>query len=114
MQKSSFQSAELFKHNVVTKCISIAVCTRNRNWNNEEYQKGVIEPYRRITDLQADLIQKNKQPSIKQMQVALDMLQSVFITKKVPVREQCDRYEDLFAVTGTRQLFPDFKMPVAD
>jgi [acyl-carrier-protein] S-malonyltransferase len=98
-----------FQHTVVTKCIQITVCTRNRNWDNDEYQKGVVEPYRRIQKMQEELEKSNQPPTLEQMKEALEMLRSVFITKKTPPEEQRERFNEVFDVTGTRQLFPDFK-----
>jgi [acyl-carrier-protein] S-malonyltransferase len=97
---------------VVTRCLAIAVCTRNRNWNDEEYQKGVVEPYRKIQQLQDELEKDGKEPTKEQMQSALDMLRSVFVTKQTPVEEQVSRFNQVFDETGTRGLFADFKMPV--
>lgn len=99
-----------FQHTVVTKCIQIAVCTRNRNWDNDEYQKGVVEPYRKIQKLQEELEKEGRQPSVEEMRQALDMLRSVFATKKVPREEQVERFEEVFTVTGTRHLFPEFEI----
>lgn len=100
-----------FRHTVVTKCIAITVCTRNRNWDNEEYQKGVVEPYRRIQQMQDQIEKEGNQPTIGQMTEALEMLRSVFITKRTPVDEQNERFNQVFDETGTRHLFPDFRMP---
>jgi [acyl-carrier-protein] S-malonyltransferase len=98
-----------FKHTVVTKCIQIAVCTRNRNWNNDQYQKGVVEPYRRVQGIQDELEREGREPTLEEMKEALEMLQSVFATKQTPLSEQVERFNEIFMVTGT--LFPDFKMP---
>lgn len=96
---------------VVTRCLAIAVCTRNRNWDNDEYQKGVVEPYRKIQQMQDELEKEEKSPTVGQMEEALEMLRSVFITKKTPIEEQVERFNQVFEETGTRQLFPSFKMP---
>lgn len=101
----------VFRNKFIAKCIHIAVTTRNCNWDNDEYQKGVIEPYRKIQQLQETLEKEGKEPTFDEMQEALDMLQSVFITKKVPVEEQTRRYTDLFEATGARPLFPGFQEP---
>lgn len=112
-RKEAQSSQSEFQHTVVTKCIQIAVCTRNRNWDNDAYQKGVVEPYRRIQALQDQLVKEGKEPSLEQMKAALEMLRSVFSTKQVPVTEQVERFNEVFEVTGTRGLFPDFEMPVS-
>ncbi|MFZ5987763.1 MAG: ACP S-malonyltransferase [Bacillota bacterium] len=94
----------------LSKCIATAVCTKNRNWNDDEYQKGVVEPYRRIQKIYDELERSGKEPTIDQMRDALEMLRSVFITKKVPVEESMERFNEIFDETGTRELFPDFIM----
>jgi [acyl-carrier-protein] S-malonyltransferase len=98
------------KATVLTRCLAIAVCTRNQNWNNDEYQKGVVEPYHKIQQLQDELEKEGKEPTVKQMTEALTMLRSVFNTKLVPVDEQIERLNQIFEETGTRHLFPDFKL----
>jgi [acyl-carrier-protein] S-malonyltransferase len=102
--------SKAFKHTVVTKCIEIAVTTRNRNWDNDEYQKGVVEKYREIQHMQAEIEKEGKEPTVDMMKKALDMLASVFATKRVPVSEQKERYDELFEATGTKELFPNFDM----
>lgn len=93
------------------RCLAIAVCTRNRNWNEEQYKKGVEIPYRDIRQLKEEIEAKGKTPTIEQMKASLEMLRSVFITKQVPPEEQVERFNQVFSETGTRHLFPDFKMP---
>ncbi len=111
--KSEWEAENKKKGNaptVITKCLAIAVCTQNRNWNNEEYQKGVIEPYRNIQKLQEEIEMSGQAPTIEQMTMALDMLSSVFITKKTPAEEQIERFNQVFDETGTRSLFPNFSI----
>ncbi|MDT8977091.1 ACP S-malonyltransferase [Paenibacillus sp. chi10] len=91
----------------VSRCLAIAVCTRNRNWNQEEYQTGVIEPYRRIQTMLAEVEQNGHKPTLELKQAALSMLQSVFTTKQTPMEEQQERFAQLFEETNTRDLFPD-------
>ncbi len=95
---------------VVTRCLATAVCTRNYNWDNDEYQKGVIEPYKRIQRLQEELEKQKKQPSKEQMEDALEMLRSVFRTKKTPSEEQAERFTQILEETGTFELFQDFEL----
>jgi [acyl-carrier-protein] S-malonyltransferase len=111
-QKPDSHSGSGYRHTVITKCIAVAVCTKNRNWDNEEYQKGVVEPYRKIQKLQENLENSGNEPTIEEMTESLDMLKSVFQTKRVPIGEQIERFNEVFAVTDTKQLFKDFKMPV--
>lgn len=98
---------------VVSECLRIVVCTRNRNWDNDEYKKFVIEPYNKIQEMQNMIEKEGAKPTVDQMREALEMLRTVFETKKVPVEEQIERFNEVFQKTGTRDLFPDFKMPSA-
>lgn len=91
-------------NNVVTKCLTIAVCTRNRNWNNDEYEKGVIEPYRTVQLIQDELDRSGRQPTLGEMQDALKMLGSVFETKKVPIEERKDRFNQVLDETKIRDI----------
>lgn len=107
------ESAGIYDPNsptVVTRCLATAVCTRNYNWDNDEYQKGVIEPYKRIQRLQEELEKQKKQPSRKQMEDALEMLRSVFKTKKTPTEEQVERFTQIFEETRTFELFQNFEL----
>lgn len=90
---------------VITKCMAVAVSTKNSNFNNEEYQDGVIEPYRRIKEIQEDIEENGVNPSKEQAQEALDMLKTVFDTKKTPIEEQKDRFNQIFEATGTGDIF---------
>jgi len=95
---------------VISRCLAIAVCTQNHNWNDDEYQKGVVQPYRKIQKLQEELDKTTRKPTVEEMREALEMLRSVFETKKTPIEEQVERYNQIFAETGTKELFPDFRM----
>lgn len=93
----------------ITKCISHAVCTRNRNWNDDEYNEGMLKPYKAIKLMHDELESVGNEPTVDQMKQALDMLNSVFKTKRVPADEQAERYNQIFEETGTKGLFEDFK-----
>ncbi len=96
---------------LLTKCIAIAVCTKNHNWNNEEYQKGVVEPYNRIKAMKDELEKEKGQPTPGQMKEALELLRKIFVTKITPAPEQAERFQEIFDSTGTGQLFRDFEIP---
>ncbi|MCR8981709.1 ACP S-malonyltransferase [Brevibacillus laterosporus] len=98
-----------FVPSVITKCLAIAVATPNRNLNADEYQKGMIEPYRRIQKMQYELEEAGAEPTIKQMREALDMLTSVFLTKKTSTDEQKKRFDEILEETGTGYLLPDLQ-----
>lgn len=90
---------------VIERCLAIAVCTRNRNWIDEEYKAGVVEPYRQIKLLQEEIESENRKPSYDDMAFALRMLKLIFASKKVPQVERAERYRQLFRETGTEGMF---------
>ncbi|MCK4260227.1 MAG: ACP S-malonyltransferase [Halanaerobiales bacterium] len=106
--RETLASLKKEEKSVLTRCLAIAVCTPNNNWNNEEYQKGVIEPYRKIHDLQLSLEKEGKQATIEQMKDAIKMLKSVFDTKLVSEKEQLERFEQISEETGTLHLFKEY------
>ncbi|TYP72397.1 ACP S-malonyltransferase [Paenibacillus methanolicus] len=101
--------------NVVTRCLTAAVSTRNRNWDNAEYERGVLEPYREIAALQEQLDAQGEgaRPTEAQMRRALSLLKRILDTKLVPEQEQRDRFRDILADTRTEALFPEYLNPGA-
>ncbi len=101
---------EVKKKELINKCLATAVCTKNNNWNNEEYRKGVIEPYNEVSDLASQLEKKDQEPTLEEVKQALKMLRSVFKTKQVPKEKQQERLTEILAATQTRELFSDFEV----
>ncbi|MGC5775198.1 ACP S-malonyltransferase [Paenibacillus pabuli] len=93
---------------VIGRSLGIAVATRNKNWDNEQYQQGVVIPYRRIQGIQDELDKSGLKPTLEQMQAAILMLESVFRTKGVPQEIRDERYRQLLIETGTEYLLGDF------
>lgn len=93
---------------VVSRCMAVAVCTKNNNWDENEYEKGVSVPYKQIEALQNMLDETKKAPTKDQMLQALYMLKSVFKTKGTPVEEQKERFAQIFNETRTNNIFADF------
>lgn len=96
---------------LIARCMAIAVCTKNSNWDSEAYAKGVIEPYKRIKAMYEELESSGSGPSEQQMKDALEMLKSVFITKQTETPEQTERFNQLFGETGLGHLFEEMKLP---
>jgi [acyl-carrier-protein] S-malonyltransferase len=88
----------------VAKCMRAAVCTRNANWNNAEYQQGVIEPYKKLQAMQESLDQQRSVPTDLQLKEAVELLVTLFETKRVPLDEQRELLEDIIQETGTGAL----------
>lgn len=93
---------------VVSRCMAIAVCTRNNNWDEAEYEKGVSAPYKEIEALQGKLDETKEAPTKDQMLQALDMLKSVFKTKGTPIEEQREKFAQIFNETRTNEMFIDY------
>ncbi len=95
---------------VITRCLAVAVCTKNNNWNDDEYVRGVELPYEKIEKMQDELDQSNLEPTVEQMREALNMLKSVFETKKTPYEERKKRFNQIFEETNTQKIFKDLEM----
>lgn len=95
--KKLFEKKNQKRHliKLLSKCLAIAVCTPNNNWNNEAYQKGVVEPYKRVEKIVEELEWNNKEPTADQINEAIDMLKSVFTTKGTPIDERKERYKQI-------------------
>ncbi|ACL75337.1 ACP S-malonyltransferase [Ruminiclostridium cellulolyticum] len=91
----------------ISMCLAMAVSTKNRNDNVTEYNKGVIEPYERIAGLQQRFKKDGTQPKIEQMYQAVEMLQTVLLTKKIDLSMQKMIFNNIFDQTGTHNLFRD-------
>jgi [acyl-carrier-protein] S-malonyltransferase len=98
-------------HSILGKCLAEAVCTRNRNWDKDEYQKKVVDAYERIERMQDEAEERGTPPSIEQMNQALLTLRSIFETKRVPVNEQVDRFRRIVTGTGTEYLLNSLNLP---
>lgn len=90
---------------IVTECLRIVVCTRNRNFNNDEYQKNVVEPYNKIQKMQDQLEKDGASPTDEQSTQALEMLKQVFAAKQVPEDEQKERFTEVLEKTNTMDKF---------
>lgn len=86
------------------KSLAIAVATKNRNWDEEEYHSGVVLPYQKVKALSQTVQKEDRKPTVEEMLVAIEMLQSVFRTKKVQENEQTERINELLKVTKTEHL----------
>ncbi len=96
--------------NFLARCLAAAVCTPNRNFNEEQFQTGVIEPYRGIKALYTQLAAEKKEPGVMHMKKAAALLREIFITKGIHGEEQRKRFNRIFAETETQDLFADFQL----
>jgi [acyl-carrier-protein] S-malonyltransferase len=96
---------------VISRTLAHAVSTRNRNFDQQAYQKGVVEPYQQIQLLQNRLEGENVEPTVEQALEALEHLKTIFTTKQVPMEEQSERFAELFEETQTQKDFAKFDLP---
>ncbi|ASS75395.1 [acyl-carrier-protein] S-malonyltransferase [Tumebacillus algifaecis] len=95
---------------MIERCLAIAVCTKNYNPSDEEYQKGVLEPYQKIKLMKMTHEQdKGENLTLGEVNDAVHMLQSVFSAKRTPVSEQHARFEQIHREAGTRGINLDLK-----
>jgi [acyl-carrier-protein] S-malonyltransferase len=94
---------------LLTKSLAMAISTKNHNWNDEDYHKKVIEPFRKVKDIQERLELSERLPSKEEMNSAVAMLGEVLAAKKIEEKEIQERLHQLFLETGTAMLFPEYK-----
>lgn len=94
---------------IMTKCIAAAVCSKNSNWDDQEYQKGVVEPYRKVKASKDEIVKENRQPTSDEVLEALNMLKSVLTTKKVNAEEIKKLYDEIFESTQSKDIFNSFQ-----
>ena len=80
-------------------------CTPNKNFDNEAYERGVIEPARKIRKLQEEL--GEARPSDDQIREVIGWLLTIFETKMVDWDEREDRLRELFERYELQPLLPD-------
>ncbi|MBP2000044.1 [acyl-carrier-protein] S-malonyltransferase [Paenibacillus shirakamiensis] len=102
--------AAVIKHNspysidILHRCLAIATCVRNRNWNVAEYEQGVVMPYRGVQQLIERMNETGDSLEEKHVQQALAMLESVFRTKGASIEEQKRRLLRLKEEFGIQEL----------
>ncbi|NIN20075.1 MAG: [acyl-carrier-protein] S-malonyltransferase, partial [Candidatus Aminicenantes bacterium] len=67
--------------NFLERCLAMAVCTPNQNFNDEEFQAGVIEPYRKLKEMYYRLADEKKEPEAHHIKEAAALLRKIFNTK---------------------------------
>ncbi|WP_160670943.1 hypothetical protein [Clostridium sp. C8-1-8] len=97
---------------LIMRALAIAVCTKNNNWNEEQYKTGVIEPCRKMKKMIEELKESGLKPTTEQTLEVLRMLKSVFITKGTAIEEQVDRFNQILDETGTIHIFKSFLLEV--
>ena len=92
------------RENLLTRALAMAVSTRNSNWDEDAYRKGVVEPVRAVKTLVEELEQSGREANEAENRQALEMLLGVFETKGVAHEERRERLELILDETGNREL----------
>ncbi|MFF2886819.1 ACP S-malonyltransferase [Paenibacillus sp. NPDC057967] len=95
-----------FSIELLNRCLAIATCIRNRNWNTDEYEQGVAAPYRKVQQLIERLRETDERVLEEHVAESLLMLESVFRTKGAPAEERERRLASLRDEFGLHEL-PD-------
>ncbi|WP_139488499.1 ACP S-malonyltransferase [Brevibacillus dissolubilis] len=96
---------------LIQQCLANAVATKNRNEDHAEYVCSAVHPYQNIQTLLRIMVSDGREPSLSEMALSLEMLQSVFRTKRTPVEEQRRRLERILQETRTMPFFSDLIPP---
>jgi len=98
------QQTDAYSIELLNRCLAIATCVRNSNWNVAEYEQGVVSPYRSLQQLVERLRETGEQVAAAHVRQALAMLESVFRTKGTSAEEQERRLARLQGEFGLRGL----------
>ncbi|SHJ86580.1 [acyl-carrier-protein] S-malonyltransferase [Clostridium cavendishii DSM 21758] len=91
----------LFLH----RCMAIAVCTPNSNYNAEEYNNGVVKPYNNLKRIVEELESNGSIPMEEHIRQAINMLVSNFETKHTPLDEREERLQQLIEETDSDKTY---------
>lgn len=87
------------------RCMAIAVCTPNSNWNFDEYQNGVVKPYNELKKTVEQLETSGVIPAEEHIKQAFRMLMSTFETKQTVQEERDFRIQQLIEETGSDRSY---------
>ncbi len=94
--KESFpKKSEKNNKDIIIKCLKIAVCLKNNNHNEKEYQEKVVKPYNKVHQRLLELEESGQEPRQKDVDNAVLMLEKVFKYKKINNKEISKRKEEL-------------------
>lgn len=92
------------KKDFFSKCLAICVSTKNRNWDDAEYEKEVSGNYNKIKEME-EMCKNSSVEKEKLMGHTLELVQHILKAKKMPVSEQVNHLQSIIRETGTEKLF---------
>jgi [acyl-carrier-protein] S-malonyltransferase len=72
-----------YSSDVIIKCMSIAVSTKNFNYDNAEYMDGVAGQYEKIQKIQDEIDKAGRIPTENEVQEAIKALERILAAKKI-------------------------------
>lgn len=103
-EEALYSHFEACKFPVVSRAMGIAVATRNRNWDPDAYETGVVAPYKELSLMQTRIEQEERLATQDETMKTIDLLLTIFRTKGTPVEEQRFRLCQLFEDCGRTDL----------
>ncbi|NKI19658.1 acyltransferase domain-containing protein [Paenibacillus dendritiformis] len=73
---------------VIAKCLAVAAATPNQNEDDKEYLTKAVKSYRKIQEIQTILEETGENPTLLQMNEALELLKVILNAKKISEEEQ--------------------------
>lgn len=89
----------------ISRCMGLAVAAQNFNQDPAEYDKQVVEPYRRLQLMQQSIEAEERSASTEEMKTAKELLLAIFRGKGTPAEEQEARLQKLYLDTDTQDYF---------
>lgn len=89
----------------ISRCLAVAICVKNSNWDETEYREKVVEPYQTVQRMYNELCESKEEPTVEQMKQALDMLKTVITAKQYSDDLGNARIQEIIKQTGTEVHF---------
>lgn len=84
--------------NLFARCVAAAVSTPNNNWDETEYQTGVVKPYQELVKLAEEAEANGVSISNGEVQKGMGYLRMILKTKQVPAAEQLLIEEEILGI----------------
>lgn len=89
----------------ISRCMGLAVATRNLCEDESIYEERVVAPYRRLQAMQETVEAEERTASMEEMLRAKELLLQIFEAKRIPAEEQESRLQRLYTDTETEHVF---------
>lgn len=89
----SFLEGGKASYNVISRCMAMAVSTRNQNRDEEAYYEEVVVPYNEMAKILEETDKAVRVPSVEEAKLAFQYLKKIFDFKETLVEEQIRRFE---------------------